>query len=40
LLVAVVIGTPTLRLSGHYFSMTTLAVAELLDETRLGSGDR
>jgi branched-chain amino acid transport system permease protein len=28
-LIAAVIGTPTLRLSGHYFSMATIAVAEL-----------
>jgi branched-chain amino acid transport system permease protein len=28
-LVAAVIGVPTLRLSGHYFSMATIAVAEL-----------
>jgi branched-chain amino acid transport system permease protein len=27
---AVVIGLPTLRLSGHYFSMATIAVAELI----------
>src|SRR6516164_5656855 len=27
--IAAVIGTPTLRLSGHYFSMATIAVAEL-----------
>lgn len=30
LLLAVVIGTPTFRLSGHYFSMATIAVAELI----------
>lgn len=29
LLIAGVIGVPTLRLSGHYFSMATIAVAEL-----------
>src|SRR5215475_5673156 len=29
-LVAAVIGVPTLRLSGHYFSMATIAVAELV----------
>ena len=28
--IAALIGTPTLRLSGHYFSMATIAVAELL----------
>jgi len=28
--VAAVIGVPTLRLSGHYFSMATIAVAELV----------
>lgn len=28
-LVAAIIGVPTLRLSGHYFSMATIAVAEL-----------
>jgi branched-chain amino acid transport system permease protein len=28
--IAAVIGVPTLRLSGHYFSMATIAVAELL----------
>src|SRR6202044_2729085 len=27
---AVLIGTPTFRLSGHYFSMATIAVAELI----------
>src|SRR5512138_3968845 len=27
-LIAAVIGVPTLRLSGHYFSMATIAVAE------------
>jgi len=27
---AVVVGLPTLRLKGHYFSMATIAVAELL----------
>jgi branched-chain amino acid transport system permease protein len=27
--IAAAIGTPTLRLSGHYFSMATIAVAEL-----------
>ena len=30
LAIAVVIGIPTLRLSGHYFSMATIAVAELI----------
>ncbi len=30
LLIAGVIGAPTLRLSGHYFSMATIAVAELV----------
>jgi len=29
LLIAALIGTPTLRLSGHYFSMATIAVVEL-----------
>lgn len=29
-LIAFVIGVPTLRLSGHYFSMATIAVAELV----------
>src|SRR5215510_7873449 len=29
-LIAAVIGMPTLRLSGHYFSMATIAVAELV----------
>src|SRR3989440_7373346 len=28
--IAAVIGVPTLRLSGHYFSMATIAVAELM----------
>src|SRR6201990_145521 len=28
--IAAIIGTPTLRLSGHYFSMATIAVAELI----------
>ena len=28
--IAVVIGIPTFRLSGHYFSMATIAVAELI----------
>src|SRR5262249_7602803 len=28
--IAAVIGRPTLRLSGHYFSMATIAVAELV----------
>jgi branched-chain amino acid transport system permease protein len=28
--VAAIIGVPTLRLSGHYFSMATIAVAELM----------
>jgi branched-chain amino acid transport system permease protein len=28
--IAVVVGVPTLRLKGHYFSMATIAVAELL----------
>jgi len=30
LAIAVVIGVPTFRLSGHYFSMATIAVAELV----------
>ena len=30
LVIALVIGFPTFRLSGHYFSMATIAVAELL----------
>jgi branched-chain amino acid transport system permease protein len=30
ILIAAVIGVPTLRLSGHYFSMATIAVAELI----------
>src|SRR5262249_6473957 len=30
LALAAVIGTPTFRLSGHYFSMATIAVAELI----------
>jgi branched-chain amino acid transport system permease protein len=30
LIIAGVIGVPTLRLSGHYFSMATIAVAELV----------
>lgn len=30
LALAVIIGLPTLRLSGHYFSMATIAVAELI----------
>src|ERR1041384_1605653 len=30
LLLAVIIGLPTFRLSGHYFSMATIAVAELI----------
>jgi branched-chain amino acid transport system permease protein len=29
-LIAALIGVPTLRLSGHYFSMATIAVAELM----------
>src|SRR5262245_30153952 len=29
-LIAALIGMPTLRLSGHYFSMATIAVAELV----------
>lgn len=29
-IIAVLIGTPTFRLSGHYFSMATIAVAELI----------
>ena len=28
--IAAVVGVPTLRLSGHYFSMATIAVAELI----------
>jgi len=30
LILAVVVGMPTFRLSGHYFSMATIAVAELI----------
>jgi len=30
LILAVIIGLPTFRLSGHYFSMATIAVAELI----------
>jgi len=30
LAVSAVVGVPTLRLSGHYFSMATIAVAELV----------
>src|SRR5580704_3405276 len=30
LLLAVAIGVPTLRLQGHYFSMATIAIAELI----------
>jgi branched-chain amino acid transport system permease protein len=30
ILIAALIGVPTLRLSGHYFSMATIAVAELV----------
>src|SRR5207237_7089188 len=30
LLLAVVVGMPTFRLQGHYFSMATIAVAELI----------
>jgi branched-chain amino acid transport system permease protein len=30
ILIAAIIGVPTLRLSGHYFSMATIAVAELV----------
>ncbi len=30
ILIAALIGVPTLRLSGHYFSMATIAVAELM----------
>jgi branched-chain amino acid transport system permease protein len=30
IVLAVVVGTPTFRLSGHYFSMATIAVAELI----------
>ncbi len=30
LLLALVVGVPTFRLSGHYFSMATIAVAELI----------
>jgi branched-chain amino acid transport system permease protein len=29
-IIAAVVGVPTLRLSGHYFSMATIAVAELI----------
>ena len=32
--IAAVIGVPTLRLSGHYFSMATIAVAELVQADR------
>ena len=28
--IAAIVGVPTLRLSGHYFSMATIAVAELI----------
>jgi branched-chain amino acid transport system permease protein len=30
LVIAIIIGLPTFRLSGHYFSMATIAVAELI----------
>src|SRR3954464_3461643 len=30
LVLAVIVGLPTFRLSGHYFSMATIAVAELI----------
>src|SRR5262252_4044683 len=30
LALAAIVGVPTLRLSGHYFSMATIAVAELI----------
>src|SRR3954452_11840302 len=30
LVLAVVVGMPTFRLTGHYFSMATIAVAELI----------
>jgi branched-chain amino acid transport system permease protein len=30
MLIAAIVGVPTLRLSGHYFSMATIAVAELV----------
>src|SRR5256885_681475 len=30
LILAVIVGMPTFRLSGHYFSMATIAVAELI----------
>src|ERR1051326_273080 len=30
LILAVIVGLPTFRLSGHYFSMATIAVAELI----------
>src|SRR5215208_7227087 len=30
LLLAIVVGMPTFRLQGHYFSMATIAVAELI----------
>jgi branched-chain amino acid transport system permease protein len=30
LVISIVVGVPTLRLSGHYFSMATIAVAELV----------
>src|SRR5258707_2583598 len=35
--IAAAIGVPTLRLSGHYFSMATIAVAEDRKSTRLNS---
>jgi branched-chain amino acid transport system permease protein len=30
LALSVIIGVPTLRLKGHYFSMATIAIAELM----------
>ena len=30
LILAIIVGLPTFRLSGHYFSMATIAVAELI----------
>ena len=41
-LIAALIGVPTLRLSGHYFSMATIAVAELVRvlSHQLGVGRR
>ena len=36
IVVAILIGMPTFRLSGHYFSMATIAVGELVRVTRSG----